>query len=115
MSERAPMPGQPVVVAAEVAANAGPNYARRFSLYVAEAELQRMAHDVLPYVVERLARQIAAEHRGDVVHVVHEYLRNREWAEPIIRDAIRETVREHIKGMFAAAVVPPDPPEGARG
>lgn len=75
-------------------------YARRFSLDIAEDALAKLAPDVIPYIVERLAKQIAAEQRGTVEDTVHEYLRNQAWAEPIIRQAIKEAVREYIRGMF---------------
>lgn len=104
MSERTIMP--PKFTASDITAEIstrGPEYARRFSLIVAEDALDRLAPAVIPHVVERLAGQIAAEQRGSVEATVHEFLRDRAWAEPIIRQAIKDAVREHIQSIFAVA------------
>jgi len=92
----------PTFAADDVQASATmtPRYARRFSLDVAEDALAKLAPAVLPWVVERLAGQIAQRHQGDVEIAVNEYLRNREWAEPVIREAIRDAVQVVVRDML---------------
>lgn len=67
---------------------------------IAEEALQKLVPQVIPFVVARLAGQIAHEQRGAVEDAVHEYLRDRAWAEPIIREAIQASVREVIRDML---------------
>lgn len=74
--------------------------ARRFSMTVINEALQRIGPQVIPHVVERLAGQIAHEQRGAVEDAVHTYLRDRTWAEPIIKDALREAVHCYVFSMF---------------
>lgn len=74
--------------------------ARRFSLDMAEEALHKLAPQVIPHVVERLAGQIAHEQRRAVEDTVHAFLRDRAWAEPIIREAIKDAVREVIRDML---------------
>ena len=106
MSERIRVPRRaPVVTVADgelTATVSGPmaDDARRFSMTVAEAALQRMGPVAIEFVTERLAGQIAHEQRAAVEETVHTYLRDRAWAEPIIRQAIQETVRDYVRGMF---------------
>ena len=101
MSERTFMPHRVTAddVLAAVSAD-GPRMARWFSLTVAEDALQRMGPAAIEYVTERLAKEIAHEHHDSVEATVQSFLRDRAWAEPIIRQAIQQAVHQVIADML---------------
>lgn len=106
MSERVrvPVKASPVVVAeGDVAAAVGPaaRDARRFSISVAEEALQRMAPVAIEYITRELASQIRHEQYGAVADAVGSFLHDRAWAEPIIREAIRDAVRGYVRDILA--------------
>ena len=109
MRERVPLAaGVSALGTDDVAASInGPNmrYARRFSLDVAEEALRDLGRKAIPMVAGRLAEQIAHEHHAEIQHVVHSYILDRAWAEPLIREEIRRTVRAVITEML----LPNDP------
>jgi len=85
---------------ADISGSLDPFPARRFSVTVAEEALQRMVPEAVRYVAEQLAEQVVYEQHGAVQTAVHSYLTDRAWAEPIIRDAIRQAVREYVLDML---------------
>ena len=106
MSERdirVPMPPRgPLFEAGSVSASSVrlPSYGRRFTLDVAEEALERMAPAAIEHFTTRLAESVVGRQRGEIEAVVTSYLRDRAWAEPIMREAIRETVHAVVIGFF---------------
>lgn len=113
MSERAVLPPkpEPVLGMDDSISEVGPSVraARKFSVTVAEEALQRMAPRAIEIVTEALAQRIAHEQYGAIADTVAAFLRDRAWAEPIIRQAIQEAVREYVRDIVGAS------PKGAGG
>ena len=100
---RVPMPARhPIFRPGDVAASSTPtpSCGRRFTLDVAEEALERMAPAAIEFVTQRLAESVVGRQRADMERVVSSYLRDRAWAEPIIREAIREEVHRVVRGIF---------------
>jgi len=77
-------------------------YARRFSLDVAEEALERLAPMVVQHIAERLGEHVVHHHEPMIEQAVLAYLQDRAWAEPIIRQAIQDSVRTIITEIFTA-------------
>lgn len=106
MSERVRIPAKRVgafVAADDVIASSYSDpsrYASRFSLTVADEALAQMGPEVVRFVAQRMADQIQHEHYDTVQRLVHEFLMDRQWAEPVIKEAISHAVRDFIRDMF---------------
>lgn len=104
MSVRVPIVRRPAIQDGDLTAESKPlPCGRRFSVTVAEEALERMGPAAVEFIGERLATEIVYEQRHAIEATVHGFLRDRTWAEPIIHNAIKEAVREHIEGMFRGA------------
>lgn len=75
--------------------------ARRFTLDVAEDALEKLGPMAIQHFTERLAEQVVYENAPLVREVMLEYLRKREWAEPLIRELLREAIHDYVGGIFA--------------
>ena len=73
----------------------------RYSMDFAEDAHARLGQEAILYAVERLSQEIVHDNMHQIRRTVESYLRDREWAEPIIREAIREAVHDHISGIFS--------------
>lgn len=70
---------------------------------VAEDALRKMGPMAVSHFVEQLAQKVVHEHQDEIREALLSYLRDRAWAEPIVRQAILAAVREHVAGMFTLA------------
>jgi hypothetical protein len=77
-----------------------PSVGVRFSMDVAEDALARMGREAIPHIALDIAKRVVYDNQDLIRSVITDYLRNREWCEPIIEDEIRKTVRAHVRGMF---------------
>jgi hypothetical protein len=103
---RVPMPAGPAsFVADDIAMHAAAmtgRLGRRFSMDVAEEALRDMGPMALTHVVKSLAEIVVQRHSHDIERVVHSYIDDRKWAEPIIRDAIYRAVQQFVRETFSA-------------
>jgi len=82
-----------------------PRIGRRFNLDIAEDVLARIPAEGLAAAVDDLGRRVAYRYEEDIQRVVHSFILDREWAEPIIMAAISEAVYRVISDMLT----PTDP------
>ena len=104
MSEPSALPIRRTFIAADDVAVSSlwptANYARRFTLDVAEEALARMAPAAIEHLTLQLAERIVYENQSAIEMAVSDLLTDRTWAEPIIRQALREAVHKHVADMF---------------
>jgi len=74
---------------------------RRFSIDVAESMLRELSPEAVRHIARKLAESVAHEHEGEIRAAIFAFLHDRKWAEPIIREAIREAVHQVVTSMFA--------------
>lgn len=78
-----------------------PRCGKRFSLDVAEEALAQMSGAMVEHVAKRLAEAVVLRHELEIRDAILSYLRDRAWAEPIVKQAIRDAVRLWIRDAFA--------------
>lgn len=84
-------------------------FGRRFTMDIEEEVFRRMGQEGVAYAMESLSKQVVYENQHAIRSAVESFLHDREWAEPVIRQAIRDNVREIIRDMFDDLT---DPTEG---
>lgn len=103
MSERVPMAKPASFMSGDFNATvSGPDasYGRRFSLIVAEEALRKMGPQAVAHFTEKLAQRVVHEHDREISEVLLSYLRDRAWAEPLIRQFLREAIRDYVLDVF---------------
>lgn len=104
MRYRVPMPRKPAVIMADDVALSsmpdGPRNAVRYSMDFAEDAHAKLGKEAIVFAVERLSQTIIYENEAQIRRTVESFLFDREWAEPIIRRAIRESVARFIQDMM---------------
>ena len=78
-------------------------YARRFSLDIAEDALREIGPATVRHIAQKLAESVVHRHQSEIENAVHSYLRDRAWAEPIIRKAIEDSVQRFVSDMLEPA------------
>lgn len=110
MSDRVPMPRPVEFMAGDFAANissAVPDFARRFSMTVAEEAIRKMGPMAVSHFTEKLAYQVVRENEGLIREAMLSYMRDRSWAEPLVREFLREAVREYVASIFTPNPITP--------
>lgn len=88
----------------DVAVAVPPLVGQRFTMDVSEERLARMGREGIAHAVETLSRTVVYENEPAIRRAIESYLTDRKWAEPIIRQAIRDAVREFVFGMMATGL-----------
>lgn len=99
---RVPMP-RPFFAPGDVAVSASPDMrvGRRFNFDVSEELLARIGGEALKHAVAKMGEHVAMAHRQEIERVVYDYFlanyaANRDWFEPIIREVVRDSIREFL-------------------
>ena len=103
---RVPMPSRASFLTDEDVAVSASNLkvGVRYTMDFDEHAHSKLGKEAVVFAVERLAQEIAYDNTWAIRRTVESYLHDREWAEPIIRKALREAVREHVGKMFDIGV-----------
>ena len=102
------MPHRPAVISADDVAMPTPEHMPggvgvRYSMDFAEDAHAKLGQEAIVIAIERLSGTIVYENEPAIRRAVEHFLHDRGWAEPIIREAIRETVREFILDMMGTS------------
>lgn len=73
---------------------------RRISMDIADEVWVKAGRAAIAHAVERLANDVVHRHGPEIHAAVHSFILDRSWAEPIIREAIRESVHAVILDML---------------
>lgn len=80
----------------------------RFSLDVAEEMLAKIGPLAVEHFAERLATTIVYENQALVREAMLSYLRDRAWAEPLVKQYLREAIRDHVAAMMSSFEISTD-------
>lgn len=102
---RVPMPKkrEPFVAEDEIAVHVpetGGRAGYRISMDIAEDVYSRLGREAITHAVERLSLEVVARHQGEIESTVSAFLGDRKWAEPIIRQAIQDTVHDFVTDLL---------------
>lgn len=75
----------------------------RFTMDVAAEALAKAGPHIVERVAQLLGERVARECQADIERAVHTYLNDGRWAEPIVRDAIREAVHQWVSDVMASS------------
>lgn len=88
-------------IAASISASPNTKMGRRFSIDVAEEAFAKGAGAMIEGIAHRLAERAVYENRAEIERVIGSYIHDREWAEPILREAIREAMQGYVRDVIA--------------
>ncbi len=77
-----------------------PRVGHRISMDIAEDVYPKMGREAVAYAIERLSNEVVYREEAAIRRAVESFLHDRAWAEPIIHQAIQETVRSIVHDMF---------------
>uniref|UniRef100_A0A6M3K934 Uncharacterized protein n=1 Tax=viral metagenome TaxID=1070528 RepID=A0A6M3K934_9ZZZZ len=72
-------------------------------MVVADEAIQRATREAVPYLVERLARDLVQCNEMEVRAAVDHYLKDRSWVEPIVKEETRKVTREIVREMLLSS------------
>lgn len=96
-------PRIPMTPGADVEASIQPEprtCGHRFSIVAAENVLRSLGPRAIEHVTVKLAESVVARHQHDIERVVYSFLHDREWAEPLLREAIEKAVANFVRDIF---------------
>ena len=102
---RVPMPGPASFVGQDellIHDEPLPQCGTRVSMDGSDEVWRRAGRAAIEHAVQRLAEETVRRHSHEITSAVHGYILNREWAEPIIEQAIKDGVERVIRDMLDA-------------
>lgn len=90
----------------DIAASLRPsaNVGRRFSIDVAEVAFAKMSGAMVEHIATDLAKQAVWRNENEIRAAIFSYIHDRKWAEPVMRQAFKDSVKEWVEGFMKDAV-----------
>jgi|GEM_PF-6928020 len=86
----------PNEIAASLMAKPDMKMGRRFSIDVAEEAFAKMSGALIEHIASDLAKQAVWRNENEIRSAIASYIHDRQWAEPVVREAFKESVKEFI-------------------
>lgn len=92
-------------IAASISSPSSLQYGRRFSLDIAEEAFAEMSGAMVQMIAEDLAKTVVSHNAEEIRRAIRSYLTDKAWCEPILKEAIRDSVREWINRQMNSTAI----------